>query len=326
MLFGLCMYHALILDLRKFGPLGWNIPYGFRESDLAVCIQQLHDFLEMFEEIPFKVIHFLIYDVNYGGRITDSKDSRTAEMILDDFMTPDVLKDTYNFSPSGKYSSIPVTNKEGYLNYIKSLDLVPQPEVFGFHENALISCNVEESDGLFATLTTLLPKNVSGSGRTQDEITQDLAKEILKKTPDIIDINELQKQYPTMYEESMNTVLVQEAIRYNKLLRRMKQSLGDLLKAIKGEMVMTSALEEMANALFDNIVPTNWEEVAYPSLMPLAAWVDDLLERMKFLGDWIKDGLPKVYWISGFFFLKLSYGYTSKLCKTTKSSYRYCII
>eukprot|EP00493_Phyllostaurus_siculus_P011207 UN11365 len=127
-------------------------------------------------------------------------------MILDDFMTPDVLKDTYNFSPSGKYSSIPVTNKEGYLNYIKSLDLVPQPEVFGFHENALISCNVEESDGLFATLTTLLPKNVSGSGRTQDEITQDLAKEILKKTPDIIDINELQKQYPTMYEESMNTV------------------------------------------------------------------------------------------------------------------------
>ena len=81
----------MILDRRKFGPLGWNIPYGFRESDLAVCITQLHDFLDMFpEEIPFKVIHFLIYDVNYGGRITDAKDSRTAEMILDDFINPNV--------------------------------------------------------------------------------------------------------------------------------------------------------------------------------------------------------------------------------------------
>ena len=91
MLFGLCMYHALILDRRKYGPLGWNIPYGFRESDLRVCIQQLHDFLDMFEEIPFKVIHFLIYDINYGGRVTDNTDRRTSKIILDDFICPNIL-------------------------------------------------------------------------------------------------------------------------------------------------------------------------------------------------------------------------------------------
>merc|ERR1740137_23970 len=221
MLFGLCFYHAIILDRRKFGPLGWNIPYGFRESDLAVCIQQLHDFLEMFDEIPFKVIHFLIYDVNYGGRITDAKDWRTAQMILDEYMIPEVLEDDYKFSPSGKYRSIPVTDKEGYLNYIRSLELVPQPEVFGFHENALITCNQEETDNIFSTVTSLLPRSVSGTGKTRDEIIMDLAVGILSRTPKMIDILSLQKMYPTAYEESMNTVLVQECIRYNRLLKEM---------------------------------------------------------------------------------------------------------
>ncbi len=37
-------------------------------------------------------------------------------------------------------------------------------------------------------------------------------------------------------------------------------------------------------------------------MKPLAAWVSDLVLRMKFIQDWIDNGIPKVYWISGFFF------------------------
>ena len=33
---------------------------------------------------------------------------------------------------------------------------------------------------------------------------------------------------------------------------------------------------------------------AYPSLKPLAAWVIDLVLRMKFITDWIDLGIPKV--------------------------------
>lgn len=100
----------------------------------------------------------------------------------------------------------------------------------------------------------------------------------------------------------MNTVLVQEIIRYNRLLAVMKENLVNVKKAVKGLIVMSEELELISSSLFNNQVPKLWDEKGFLSMKPLASWTQDLNDRIDFLQKWIDNGTPAIFWISGFFF------------------------
>jgi len=303
LLFAMCMYHAIIQERRKFGPLGWNILYEYNDSDKEVNVLQLAELIEQNEEVPYDVIRILAGHVNYGGRVTDDLDRRTLMTGLEDFITPEVLRDDYSFSPSGDYLSPPDGDYDSYIEYIRNLPINAYPEVYGLHENADITCAQNETYATLDTLLSLQPRVSGGGGVSRDDVLMDLATDILKRIPDGIDFEEVTKKFPVMYEESMNTVLQQEVIRYNQLLPVISRTLKELQKALKGTVVMSEPLEKLGDSMFSNQVPAAWESApSYPSLKPLASWVVDLEQRIAFLYKWINDGIPRVFWISGFFF------------------------
>ncbi|XP_062872057.1 dynein axonemal heavy chain 12 [Trichomycterus rosablanca] len=304
LLYGVCFFHALVQERKKFGPLGWNIPYGFNESDLRISIRQLQLFVNEYEEVPFEAVTYLTGECNYGGRVTDDWDRRLLLTVLADFYNKDIIENSrYAFSPSGKYYAPPKSVYEDYVEFIKNLPSIQHPEVFGMHENVEISKDLQQTKLLFDSLILTQGGGTKGGGSTGgDNNLLDIASDTLSKLPENFNIESALAKFPVRYEESMNTVLVQEMERYNNLCNTIRTSLQNLLKAIKGLVVMDAELEAIASGLLVGKVPEKWAKRSYPSLKPLGSYISDLLGRLKFLQDWYDTTKPNVFWLSGFFF------------------------
>ncbi|XP_068019795.1 dynein axonemal heavy chain 12 isoform X1 [Melanerpes formicivorus] len=303
LLFGVCFFHALVQERRKFGPLGWNIPYGFNDSDLQISIRQLQLFINEYSHVPFEALSYLTGECNYGGRVTDDWDRRLLLTVLDDFYNPCIIeKRTYKFSPSGNYYAPREGTYEDYIKFIKSLPCSQQPEVFGLHENADISKDLQQTKILFESLLLTQEGGTQGTSGGDDSTLYEIADSILSKLPNDFDIESCLNKYPVKYEESMNTVLVQEMERFNNLIQAIRISLINLKKAIKGLVVMDAELEALCGSLLIGKVPEKWAKHSYPSLKPLGSYTQDLLDRLKFLQDWYELGKPTVFWLPGFYF------------------------
>mgnify|MGYP001446796405 CR=1 FL=1 len=91
--------------------------------------------------------------------------------------------------------------------------------------------------------------------KTQDQIIYEVAETSLAKFPPLFDMEIAKLKYPVKWDNSMNTVLVQELQRFNKLVSVCKESLKDVMNAVKGLTVMSAAIERSGNSLFFGKIP-----------------------------------------------------------------------
>ena len=75
LVYNLAFFHAVVQERRKYGKIGWNVPYDFNESDFRVCMDILNTYLtKAYEQgdtkIPWASLKYLIGEVSiiYGGK------------------------------------------------------------------------------------------------------------------------------------------------------------------------------------------------------------------------------------------------------------------
>jgi dynein axonemal heavy chain len=341
LLYGLGFFHAAIQERRKFGSIGWNIPYAWMDSDLQVSKQQLRMYLSSLaddDEIPWETLHEVIGEVNYAGRVTDDKDQRCVRSMLDEYFGPQVLADNHEFVAGCSTYTMPSSNSLTEVRqHISSMPVDDDPVIFGLHSNADVVFQLQATAAMIHSLKTMRAGVVDTSAletETDSAVTAvaaaaaaadtkvetealspaaiadqkvfALARAIAEELPDpMIEAKEAHPDTFANIESGSNTLgvfLRQEISRFNSLLAKMHSSLDALQRGIKGLVVMSADLETMYLCFLDNQVPPSWEKAAYPSLKPLRSWIEDLKFRVNTLRSWLRNGEPTAFWMSGFFF------------------------
>uniref|UniRef100_A0A8D1JYJ5 Dynein axonemal heavy chain 9 n=1 Tax=Sus scrofa TaxID=9823 RepID=A0A8D1JYJ5_PIG len=300
-LFALCYFHAVVAERRKFGPQGWNRSYPFNTGDLTISVNVLYNFLEANAKVPYDDLRYLFGEIMYGGHITDDWDRRLCRTYLEEFIKPEMLARELSLAPG-----FPLPGNMDYHGYHQYIDaqLPPEsPHLYGLHPNAEIGFLTQTSEKLFRTVLELQPRDSQageGAGAAREEKVKAVLEEILERVTDEFNIPELaaRAQERTPYV----VVVLQECERMNVLLRELQGSLRELDLGLKGELTMTSNMENLQNALYLDTVPEPWARRAYPSTAGLAAWFSDLLNRIRELEAWTGDfAMPSTVWLAGFF-------------------------
>ncbi|XP_064322361.1 dynein axonemal heavy chain 10 [Phalacrocorax carbo] len=304
----LAFFHAVVQERRKFGKVGWNVPYDFNESDFQVCMEILNTYLtKAFQQnddnIPWSSLKYLIGEVMYGGRAIDSFDRRILTVYMDEYLG-DFIFDTFqvfHFYKNDKvdYKIPQGTVKDDFVEAIESLPLANTPEVFGLHANAEIGYYTQAVRDIWSHLLELQPQTgETGTGVSRDDYIANVAKDIENKIPQIFDLDQIRKGFGPEISPT-TVVLLQELERFNKLISRMAKSLAELQRALAGEVGMSSELDDVARALFNGQIPGIWRRLAPDTLKTLGNWIIFFRARYNQYTSWVNECEPKVMWLSG---------------------------
>ncbi|XP_047669676.1 dynein axonemal heavy chain 11 [Tachysurus fulvidraco] len=300
-LFSLCYFHACVAERRKFGPQGWNRKYPFNTGDLTISVNVLYNYLEANSQVPWEDLRYLFGEIMYGGHITNDWDRRLCRTYLEEYMQPNQFDRKVALAPGFVVPSN--LDYAGYHSFIDEMLPHESPVHYGLHPNAEIEFLTVTSDSLFHTLLELQTRDSSmgeGTSQSTEEKVRTVLDDILEKLPEEYNMSDLTSKAA----ERTPYILVcfQECERMNMLVNEIRRSLKELDLGLKGELAISSEMEQLQTALFFDNVPDPWTRLAYPSTYTLAQWYNDVLLRCRELDSWTQDlSLPSVVWLSGLF-------------------------
>eukprot|EP00041_Stephanoeca_diplocostata_P039521 m.1633795 g.1633795 ORF g.1633795 m.1633795 type:complete len:4492 (+) comp25411_c0_seq1:204-13679(+) len=301
-MFALVYHHAVIIERRKFGPIGWNVNYPFNKGDLSQSVMVLFNYLESNSVVPWVDLRYIFGEIMYGGHITDNIDRRLESTYLEEYLKPEMLDVDIEFAPG--FLSPPTSDYDEYHQYIDDQLPPESPYLYGLHPNAEIDYLTNTSARLFGEVLAMQGSASAsgGGGKSRTEIIKETLEDFMEKLPEEFNSYELSQRVPPEERTPYINVAFQETNRMNRLLRAIRSSLRDVRLGLRGELTITPAMEAIESALFFDTVPPKWGVILGPSTKPLAAWFVDLLERVKGLEAWTADfALPSTVWLGGLF-------------------------
>jgi dynein heavy chain len=329
LVFGMCFLHSVVQERRKFGPIGWCIPYEYNTSDLEASLQFLEKHSFSASGLNWETVQYMVCEIQYGGRITDDFDRCLFNTFGETWLQAGLMNETFTFyeGPHFKYSVPQSESLDTIRGYITQFPSHDSPEIFGLHGNADLTYGTAESGYMLNTINDTQPKETSAKAgaKTREEIVYEMCEDLLQRMPagykdDIVrdqvrKRSKAENEYVLGYKPEekvdglsipLNVFLYQEITRLNFTINNVRKTLRGLQQAIDGEIIMTPQLVDALNAISDAKPPVHWytdasgASIAW-SLPSVALWFGSLLDREKQMTSWLTTTRPITYWLTGFF-------------------------
>ena len=317
LLFALCFLHSVVQERRNYGSLGWCIPYEYNSGDLSACILFLEKHLYN-GPMSWTTFQYMVSEVQYGGKITDNLDRRLFKAYCNLWLTPATCEDGFRYNPASPIYripgdfvySVPVSEQiEDFRRYCASFPEIDSPEIFGMHPNADLTRRNSDVQRLFTTLSETQPKGGGGGvGISREEVVFQKAADLLRRLPE----DYVEDAYRASINgigglgAPLNIFLYQEIQRLQRVIGKVRLQLTQLQLAIRGEVVMTDALQAALDALSDGAPPEDWVFTvagdAFSWILPtVGLWFAGLTERDHQTRTWLHEGRPVSYDMQHFF-------------------------
>jgi dynein heavy chain len=306
-IFGLCVFHSVLLERKRFGSKGYNMMYPFSLGDLRDSTIVLQNYMENApSKIPWADLRYLFGEITYGGHIVNDFDRLLANTYLEHYMKDELFDEMelYPFADDEKesFKAPSPTTFDRYAAYVDTELTVETTIAFGLHPNAEIGFRTENSLALYATLVELQPRE-GGSGEggmSPQAVAENCMNDIMDKVQETrFDMDDIDAQLEE--KGPYQNVFIQECTWMNLLLNEIRRSLVELNLGFAGELTMSDSMDNLMTSLFLDKIPEGWHAIAWPSQRNLGQWLINFNLRIAQITDWTTNpsGIPKVTWLSG---------------------------
>ncbi|EEA07374.1 dynein heavy chain family protein [Cryptosporidium muris RN66] len=127
--------HAVILERKRYSPLGWTKFYNFSEADLQCSLSIINTWVTEIqmndpEQIPWGAIRELIYQVSYGGRLDNVVDKQILQILISEILSSKSFEDNFQLiSSTSNWSKLYKSEKLALTNLIAP-DTAKNPQVY----------------------------------------------------------------------------------------------------------------------------------------------------------------------------------------------------